>query len=127
MMFKISNDNESFIVNNIDDIITAQQCFPNYIVEPCNDVIEYASYSKYVQSVIYKMPSKWLTKEQFINHLSKINKSISSKIEFEVDEYNNTEGTMYIYLEDNTILVYDYYIDDFGDFSIGDFRYEDTY
>lgn len=127
MLFKISNDTESFTVNNICDITIAQLCFPNYTVEPCNDTINHASYSKYAQSVIEKLPSKWLKKDQFVNELKKINPALVGTIDFEQDEYKKSEGIMCIYLADNTLITYEYYEDDFGDFSIGDFIDEDTW
>jgi len=127
MLVKISNHINSFTINNFESIELAKECFPNHEVVACNDVIDYASYSKYVQSSISKISTKWIKRSQFIDELEKHYSIIAKSIEFENDEYTNKEGTMYIYLKDNTLLSYNWYEDDFGDFSIGDFKDEDIW
>lgn len=126
MLVKISNHINSFTINNFESIELAKECFPNHEVVACNVVIDYASYSKYAQSLINKISTKWIKQSQFIDELKKYD-IMAKPIEFENDAYTNKEGTMYIYLKDNTLLLYNWYEDDFGDFSIGDFKDEDIW
>ena len=107
MLFRFSNDTTSFTVNNINDIYDARLFFPNYKIECCNDKIDYTSYTNYTKTIINTMPHTWKNKFDFINELKKINIALANNISF-----NPIINVMYLYLDNSTMLSYNYYVED---------------
>ena len=128
MLCRIKKDYNSFTVNNFTDLEQAKECFPEYEIEVCNDIIDYATYSIYVQSLLYRLPKCYNSKEDFILELSKINSAIANSIEFEDRDMSvGQTASILFYLCDNTLLIYDWYYSDSGEFVVGDFLEEDTW
>ena len=127
MLCKISNDRETIVINNFKDLDEAKKCFPESVVEACNETIDYSSYNEYIKSLINKMHIKYPTQDYFKYELRKITHLSEDAIKFENDENTNKEGSIIIYLANDMYLEYEFYIDDFGDFSIGDLKDEDEY
>jgi len=124
----VTTENESMIINNFRDLDEAKKCFPNAVIEPCNSIIEYNSFSTYVKDIMNKIPAKYLNEHEFINVIRKINPAIASGIKIEYDkDTGGKEGSIILYLPNEIYLEYEYYIDSFGDFSIGDLKEEDNY
>lgn len=89
MLCRITNSNtkESFTVNDFLDLDEAKLCFPedkNYTVEACNDIINYASYSRYVQDKISHIGTVWEDEVSFELALKKV--ITFNELSFEDDE-----------------------------------------
>ena len=47
MLCRISNSvTESFTINNFRDLEEASSCFPEHVIEACNDIIDYSSFDQ---------------------------------------------------------------------------------
>ena len=55
MLCKISNNRETVVINNFKHLDEAKKCFPESVVEACNEIIDYSSYNEYIKSLINKI------------------------------------------------------------------------
>jgi len=128
MLCKISNERDTFTVDNFQDLQEAKNCFPNYTVEPCNDIIDYKSFTQWVKNLMIDFRNKYIfcNEKAFIEEL----KDKNSAIEVEIERPDYSVGlipNISLFLPNNIVLYYDYYIEDDGCFNVGDYFDEDTY
>lgn len=122
MRCKISNDKTTIIIDNFESLKEAQNCFPNRTVIETKEMHDYSSFNDYVKAIMYVIPNKYHSKDDFVERFRKISSNVDIKIAFD-----ETNSTIIMYLPNNAYLEYEYYIDNFGDFSIGDFITDDVY
>lgn len=127
-MFKISNEKESFVMDGFRNFTDAITCFPDREVKMCSETPDYKSFSDYAKFKISKLDSKYENEDLFIVAVQKLNITLAyDGIAINPDSDNNKEGEVVFYLHNDRALTYNYYIDEFGDFSLGDFISEEDF